>query len=96
VVFPLGPPTGAPGGVIVRLIPIIAGVPGAVRLRGSVARSKGGSDGRGRLAEARSRECECPEREAHGESDAGESETVREENTLAHARRLASAGIRNG
>jgi hypothetical protein len=95
VVLPLGLPTGAPGGDIVRLIPIL-GVPGAVRLRGSVARSNGGSDGGGRLAEARSREGECPEREAHGESDAGESETVREKNTLAHARRLASAGIRNG
>ena len=96
MVLPLAPPTGAPGGIVVRVIPILAGVPGAVRLRGSVARSKGGSDGRGGLAQARSRERECPKREAHGESDAGESESVREENTLAHARRLASAGIRNG
>ena len=96
MVLRLGPPTGAPGGVLIRLTPILAGALGAVRMRGSVARSKGGSDGRGRLAQARSRERECPEREAHGESDAGESESVREENTLAHARRLASAGIRNG
>jgi hypothetical protein len=94
VVIALAVPTGAPGWVVVRLIPIVA--PGAVRLKRSVAGSKGRSEGRGRLAQARSRERECPKCEAHRESDAGESESVREENTLAHARRLAPAGIRNG
>jgi hypothetical protein len=96
VVLALAASIRAQGWVFVRLIAILAGAPGAVRLRGSVGGSRGGTYGRGRLAQARSRERECPEREAHGQSDAGESESVREENTLAHARRLASAEIRNG
>jgi len=93
---PLGASIGAPRWVVVRPILILADAPGIVRLRGSVAGSKGGSDGRRRLAQARSREGERPEREAHGEGDAGESESVREENTLSHAPKLAFAGIRNG
>ena len=77
-------PTGAPGSVVV-LIPILVGIRWAVGLRRSVAGSEGWSDGRGRLAQARSRKRECAKCQANGESDTGEAESVREENMPAHA-----------